>query len=98
MSRIFTNQLAETGWTVAADVDLEKFFVEHKKEFPSYGGDTLRLAFYSKICYSEDVFDHDFANNKIIDTKILEKALEYLKEYRIKDDSGESFKHLSMYS
>lgn len=96
LSKIFESQLNDNGWELEDDIDLISFFKENLKEFPFYGGDTLRLAFYSKICYSNEVFDNKYPNQKVINKKILDKAFEYLKLYRIKEEV-ESVGHKMMY-
>ena len=90
-------QVHDSGWIPDKEDLLIEFFREHKKEFPFCGGDTLRLAFYCKICYSEDVFDRNLENTKYISVDIMNRALLYLKEYRIKENNGESLPHPNMY-
>lgn len=84
LSQIFETQLKRNGWKISSEVNLKDFFEKNIKEFPHFGGDTLRLTFYCKICYSKEVFDSNYPNDKTIDGKILNCALEYLKENRIK--------------
>ena len=95
LSKIFEKQLKNNGWLLQDDVDIISFFKENLSDFPYYGGDTLKLAFYCKICYSAEVFDYKYPNEKIISEKILNKALEYLKQYRVNEKVEE--KHLTMY-
>ena len=97
LSKIFEIQLKNDGWVLDSDVDLLDFFKENLKEFPFYGGDTLRLVFYCKICYSIKVFDENYENLKVINKEILNKALEYLKEYRIQEKEEEFTSLHSMY-
>jgi len=97
LAKIFMKQVHDSGWIPDKEDLLIEFFKEHKKEFPFCGGDTLRLAFYCKICYSEDVFDRNLENTKYISVDIMNRALLYLKEYRIKENNGESLPHPNMY-
>jgi len=87
LSKIFLKQLKEDGWYIDEDISIEKFFDRHLDYFTAYGGDTLRLVFYCKICYSEKVFNYNLMNNRTITLDILEKALIYLKDHKIKDDT-----------
>jgi len=80
LSKIFEKQLKNNGWMLSEDLDIISFFKENINQFPYYGGDTLKLAFYCKICYSTQVFDYKYPNEKIINQKILNKALKYLKD------------------
>ena len=96
LSEIFQKQMKKNGWSLSPEVDIISFFKDNYKEFPFFGGDTLRLGFYCKICYSNYVFDTDYENTKIINEKILNNALNYLKKYRIKEPE-ESKNHHVMY-
>jgi DNA polymerase III delta prime subunit len=99
LSEIFMNQLGNNKWKLAEDVNLEIFFNENKEEFPHFGGDTLRLAFYCKICYATEVFDNVYPNTKVINQKILNDAFQYLKDYRKHEQPIkmiESVKHMFM--
>lgn len=97
LSEIFLTQLTERGWKLSPEVDIKDFFLRHKDQFTAYGGDTLRLAFYCKICYSGDIFNKSFSNSKVIDINILEKAIKYMKEYKIKGGDDENVVHHQMY-
>jgi DNA polymerase III delta prime subunit len=90
LGKIFENQLEKNGWKTSPDLDLKQFFRENMKDFPHFGGDTLRLSFYCKICYSKEVFDFKYPDEKVINEKILNCALKYLRENKIK---GNEFDH-----
>ena len=94
LADIFFKQLQEHGWQIAEDVDLPKFFTQHKKEFPNFGGTTLSLAFYCKLAYATAVFDEDYSDEKVINKKILKKALIALKKNRINKDDNSSYNHI----
>jgi hypothetical protein len=93
LSQIFKSQLKKNDWSITEDINLISFFQENIKEFPHFGGDTLRLTFYCKICYSKEVFDNEYPNNKIINKDILNCALCYLKENRIKGNEIDFSSH-----
>jgi len=97
LSQIFRDQLKKYNWLVDSDVELEKFFAAHLSDFPNYGGDTLRLAFYCKIVYATKVFDNKYPNEKMINTEIINEALTYLRNYRIREEK-EKLMPLHMYS
>ena len=94
LADIFFKQLQEHGWQIAEDVDLTEFFTQHKKEFPNFGGTTLSLAFYCKLAYATAVFDEDYPDEKVINKKILKKALISLKKNRINKDDNSSYNHI----
>jgi len=94
LSEIFQNQIKKNGWSLSENIDIVSFFEDNYKEFPFFGGDTLRLGFYCKICYSNEVFDNNYENCKLINEKILNKALHYLKEYRIKEKVEDTSHHM----
>jgi hypothetical protein len=96
LAKIFESQLKENDWALDPKLDIVKFFKNHLNEFPNYGGDTLRLAFYTKICYSSEVFDNSYPNEKVIDEKILNRAFKYLQDYSTKDKK-ETNHHVTMF-
>ena len=60
-----------------------KLFKEHKKSFKHGGGDTLRLAMYTKTVYSDICFELLLQNKEInscITYEIVSKALNILKD------------------
>ena len=97
LCKIFETQLKNNGWLLSLDINTEQFFKENLKDFPFFGGDTLRLVFYCKICYSTEVFDKGYENIKVINKDILYKALEYLREYRIQEKEEDFTSLHSMY-
>ena len=97
LAQIFEMQLKRNGWTIDENINMVTFFKDNKDHFPAFGGDTLRLAFYCKICYSNFVFDDDYPNKKLINEKILNCAFDYLKNHRVGKDDSESSSHLSMF-
>lgn len=89
---IFKVQLAETGWLVSKDINLDKFFDENYKWFSEFGGDTHKLAFYCKICHNEYVFNRiemleRSSHDKIINMEVLELALHHLTSNKISDNT-----------
>jgi len=94
LSQIFVNQLKKYGWTMDSSVDLVKFFTEHHKEFPNFGGDTDRLSFYCKLHHHDLEFINVLGTNKrkrneepyIISKEILRRGLKSLQENRIQEE------------
>nr|QBK91431.1 MAG: ATPase family protein [Pithovirus LCPAC302] len=97
LSKIFSKQVMEKGWLVDHTVDLENFFAQNLDDFPAYGRDTNRFLFYCKMCYTENIFDNECLHNKLLDKHILEKAMIYMKENRVKD-AVDITKYPHMYS
>jgi len=73
---IFTKQLKQQGWSYCGTIqDLTAFFKENMKDFANFGGDTLRLALYCKLKYSELEFDSGVkSNSKKITLDIIKEA------------------------
>lgn len=80
LAEIFLKQLRETEWKLASEVDLVSFFKTHRNLFPNYGGSTLQLAFYCKLAYSTQIFNQSRDNDQIVDQKILNEALGFLRD------------------
>ena len=60
LADIFKKQLAKDNWKFEGnDKELNDFFQLKIKNFDAFGGDTLRLAFYCKLKYSELKFDYN---------------------------------------
>lgn len=86
LAHIFKEQLRKTDWLISEDIDLVKFFKDNKEDFPFFGGDTLRLAFSCKICYSSEIFDYNLNNDRVITKKILDKALTSFKLSKMREE------------
>ena len=95
LAKIFEKQLNKSGWILDEDVNLVEFFKENLDDFPSFGGDTLRLSFYCKICYANVIFDENLLNTKTINKEVLHCALKYLKEHKL--TNKEETKYPQMY-
>ena len=68
LANIFIKQISNDGWKYTGELKkLEEFFGRHMDHFDAFGGDTLRLALYAKLKYSELVFEF----NAPIDAKSL---------------------------
>lgn len=96
LSQIFTQQLANYGWKTSPEVDLPRFFEQHGEDFPAFGGDTERFAFYCKLNYSTAKFDTVFTRlledqnitlDNLITEEILQSSLKQLKSHTKKEDS-----------
>ena len=85
---IFLKQLSKDGWIYENnDNNLESFFNQNIKFFPSFGGDTQRLTFYCKLKYSELKFDNpDSINNKIITFDIIKESFKTMFDMNKLDD------------
>lgn len=62
LGKIFKNQIEKNGWQLQDGINLESFFKRHEKDFSSYGGDTQKLGFFSKMTYSEFKFEQACAD------------------------------------
>ena len=94
LSQIFIAQLAEHGWSIDPTLDLVAFFDRNKSYFTSFGGDTLKLAFYSKLAYSHLLFNSLLSSppspslsSKLITPDILSTAFTNFKLHFIPDSS-----------
>jgi len=77
LSIIFTKQLKKDEWIYDGNMqDLSKFFNDNIKHFDAFGGDTIRLALYCKLKYSELKFEQidDSLKNKTITFSIVKNA------------------------
>jgi hypothetical protein len=78
LSVIFIKQLKKDNWTYDGNMsDLSKFFNDKIKHFDAFGGDTIRLALYCKLKYSELKFEYDKSDllkDKTITFNIVKKS------------------------
>jgi hypothetical protein len=80
---IYEKQLSEKSWNLKDKDKILKLFKEHKTSFKHGGGDTLRLAMYTKTVYSDICFELLLQNKEItscITYDIVSKALKILKD------------------
>ena len=56
LADIFRTQITDSGWQISDSVDLNEFFGCSKDSFPSFGGDTVKLAFYCKLAFANSSF------------------------------------------
>jgi len=83
LADIYENQLKEKSWKLEDKEKIVKLFKENRKTFKHGGGDTLRLAMYTKTVYSDFCFDllvHNKEFTSCINYDIVSKALDILKE------------------
>jgi stage V sporulation protein K len=81
--QIYEKQLKEKNWILEDKERIIELFRKHKESFKHGGGDTQRLAMYTKTVYSDICFEKLLHNGEItskIDYDIVMKALEILKE------------------
>lgn len=81
--KIYEKQLKEKDWILDDKDKILSLFRKHKESFKHGGGDTQRLAMYTKTVYSDVTFEKLLQNKDIdsrIDYDIVYKALQILKE------------------
>lgn len=81
--QIYKKQLQEKGWNLEEEEKILFLFRKNKIEFKNGGGDTQRLAMYTKTVYSDFCFElllQDKPITSSINYTIVSKALETLKE------------------
>jgi SpoVK/Ycf46/Vps4 family AAA+-type ATPase len=81
--QIYEKQLKEKDWILDDKDKILSLFRKHKESFKHGGGDTQRLAMYTKTVYSDVTFEKLLMNKDIdsrIDYDIVYKALQILKE------------------
>lgn len=94
LAQIFISQLAEHGWSIDPNIDLVAFFERNKSSFPAFGGDTLKLAFYTKLAYSHLLFNSllsspsSLTSSKLITSSILSTAFDNFKSHLIPDSAS----------
>lgn len=93
---IFKRQLGKDEWKFDGDSqDLTNFFTKKIKQFDAFGGDTIRLALYCKLKYSEMKFDFtvsDKLKDKTISMEIVLSAFEEMYS-KNKPEEDEYFKN-----
>ena len=80
---IYEKQLKEKNWILEDKDKIIELFKKHKDSFKHGGGDTQRLAMYTKTVYSNVCFEKLLNNQEVnsrIDYDIVNKALIILKE------------------
>lgn len=102
LTDIFKKQLSKDGWKYGdSDGQLTDFFNRKIKHFESFGGDTVRMALYCKLKYSEIKFDYNLSDkleDKTITYKIFENAYENLYcKNKPEIESIEQYLHSTMY-
>lgn len=81
--QIYEKQLKEKNWILEDKEKIIELFRKHKDSFKHGGGDTQRLAMYTKTVFSDVCFEkllHNEEINSRIDYDIVMKALQILKE------------------
>ena len=83
---IFLLQLGKKGWSIDNPSKAKELIGSHKDLFPSYGGDTERLIFYSQLSSSETRYRNpDIAHNTLTVVDI-EEGLKSLSENNVNKD------------
>jgi len=103
LADIFTKQLNKDGWKfIGSKYKLESFFDKNIKYFDAFGGDTIRMALYCKLHFSEIKFDNRENNNelgsKTINMDILESAYTNMYIKNKQTDKSREVPYPHMYS
>jgi DNA polymerase III delta prime subunit len=101
LADIYEKQLKEKSWNLDKKdkKKIAELFKKNDKLFKNGGGDTLRLAMYTKTVYSDVSFEKIFKGEEItsdITYEIVDKALEVLR-FNI-ENQGEKATELSYYT
>lgn len=93
---IFKMQLRKKGWGLVDEEIVKKIFQQNADAFPSYGGDTERLTFFSELEHSRDFIrgEKNIPINKLLPEHVR-KGLVKLRENNIHDDSNDQSSNLS---
>ena len=84
-------------------IDLESFFKQHEKNFASFGGDTQKLGYFSKITYADFVFESAYADalegretklDNIITKEMLQLALKELDTNDSLRENDHMYRHM----
>jgi len=89
--QIYEKQLREKSWILEDQDKILDLFKLNKECFKHGGGDTLRLATYTKTAYSDVCFDRLLQNKEIISSinyEIVTKAIEVLRESNLKSKNS----------
>jgi hypothetical protein len=87
---IFKRQLGKDEWKFDGDSkDLTNFFTKKIKQFDAFGGDTIRLALYCKLKYSEIKFDFTVSDKLKYKTISMEIVLAAFEEMYVKNKPEE---------
>ncbi len=77
---IFKLQLQRDKWEVIDDEDILRLFLRNADAFPSYGGDTERLAYFAKVVHDSDVLFAGSSGNSKIGVNHVKLALDKLRQ------------------
>lgn len=88
LSEIFLRQLQSKGWSVDNPRNIRQIISDQANLFPSYGGDTERLIFYSQLAASKNHFYNGNNKNKnVLTVRDITDGLQYLAENNIHDNT-----------
>ena len=81
---IFLLQLKKKDWRVNDVVGIKKLIIDNSSLFPSHGGDTERLIFYSQLAASRNHYhEGGRRNHNILTTEDVSEGLQFLAENNI---------------
>lgn len=90
LSQIFKLQLKKSGWLLESKLydNIKDFFNKNVNNFPCFGGDTMKLSFDCKLCYSVNIFDNYNSPDKIITSDAFYNAYKIYSENKINNDDN----------
>lgn len=102
LASIFQYQLRKDGWSTDVSINLPSFFNDNKDHFKAYGGDTEKLAFYSKQAYSDVLYEAakkgPVIYNCCLTLDMLKRGVELLKQNKaLPEKKEESPPPMGMY-
>jgi energy-coupling factor transporter transmembrane protein EcfT len=84
---IFKMQLKKKGWSLTDEPATRRLFAEHSDLFPSFGGDTERLTFFSELEHSRDFLkDETRMTTTALTPDHVKRGMDKLQENNIQDD------------
>jgi DNA polymerase III delta prime subunit len=88
---IFLLQLKKKDWRVNDVVGIKKMIIDNSSLFPSHGGDTERLIFYSQLASSRNGYhEGGRRNHNILTTEDVSEGLQFLAENNIHKGENKS--------
>ncbi len=82
LAEIFIQQMKKGGWSIQDETTLRALVTRHHNLFPSFGGDTERLGFFSQLEASQDSF-FGGANDKVLTSKHIVGGMRGLRDNNI---------------
>jgi len=94
--QIFKMQLNKKGWGLSDEKATLQIFLENPDAFPSYGGDTERCTFMSKLEHSRDYISNEKGMGiNILEPKHVKRGIAKLRENNIHNSQEQSHNPLA---